>query len=228
MSAKKTSSESLKAMPREGSGSRDSRRARRDGKIPVVLYGHGEANAHLLTDAHALELALRTEQQVFTLDVNGKSESCLVREVQYDTFGLNVLHVDFNRVDLKEEVEVEVALEIVGKAKGVTEGGTLVTQHPAIWVKCRADSIPAHLEIDVTEIEMGHAIHAGEVKLPKGVTLDEDKMEPETPVIAVVAPKAEVEETPDDEAPEGEAPAEGETPTDGEGSDGEPEKKEGD
>lgn len=231
MSAKKTVTAVLKAERRSGKGSRDASRARRDGKVPVNVYGHGEANEHLLTDAHALDLALKTEQQVFTLDVEGKEESCLVREVQYDTFGLHVLHVDFARVDLKEEVEVEVPIEIAGQAKGVNDGGTLVTQHPAIWVKCRADSIPAHIEVDVTEVEMGHAIHAGEVTLPKGVKLDEQKMDPETAIVGVVAPKAEVEETPaEGEVPEGEAPAEGEAPSGeapegGEASDDAPEKK---
>jgi large subunit ribosomal protein L25 len=183
----------LETSPREGVGSRVSRRLRRDGKVPVNVYGHGQANAHLCVDAHAFDLALNTATQIFTLTVGGQSESCLLTELQYDTFGQQILHADFERVDLTEEVEVEVHLEFIGTAKGVNAGGTLVVHHPTVAVKCRADSIPDLIEVDVSGLDMHEGIHAGELTLAAGVSLDTHEMDAETQIVGVVAPQAEEE-----------------------------------
>ena len=231
MSAKTTDkSIVLNTETREQSGSAASRRARRAGRVPVEIYGHGKANVSLTIDAHALGLALNTPAQVFTLDMGGKSESCLVKEVQYDTFGQQILHVDFARVDLSEEVEVEIQLEFTGRAKGVVEdGGTMVVHHPTVSVKCRADSIPEVIAVDVTDIEIGHALHAGEIQFPPGVKLDEHEMDSDTQIVGVVAPKAEEPEAEEEgvEGVEGEAPAEGAAEGEAKPEDGgEPEKKE--
>ena len=233
MSTKTTDAKThLETTAREGKGSRISRRNRREGRVPVEIYGHGEQNKSLTVEAHALELALGTPAQVFTLVIDGKEEPCLVREVQYDTFGREVLHVDFARVDLSEEVHVDVALEIVGRAKGVAEeGGTLVVHHPSVKVVCRADAIPESIALDVSDIALGGSLHAGEITFPAGVWLDEQAMDKEIQVVGVMAPKAEEPEP--EEVVEGEegaeAPAEGEAPAaEGEGDAGEPEKKEGD
>jgi large subunit ribosomal protein L25 len=229
MSAKTSDKIVLTAEARELKGSAESRRSRRAGRVPVEIYGHGQANVSLTLDAHVLGLALQTPAQVFTLDIEGKSESCLVKEVQYDTFGQQILHVDFARVDLSEEVEVEIQLEFTGRAKGVVEdGGTMVVHHPTVSVKCRADSIPEVLAVDVAEIAIGHALHANEIQFPPGVKLDEHEMDAETQIVGVVAPKAEEPEVDEDavEGVEGEAPAEGDAEGDAKPEDGgESEKK---
>ncbi|HEU5456035.1 MAG TPA: 50S ribosomal protein L25, partial [Nocardioides sp.] len=116
----------LKTHPRPGTGSAAARRLRAESRIPVNVYGHGEANQNLALDEHELELALHTSTQVFTLAIGGAEQPCLVKSVQYDTFGQRVLHVDFARVSLTEEVEVEVALDITGTPKGAAEGGQVV------------------------------------------------------------------------------------------------------
>jgi large subunit ribosomal protein L25 len=210
--------DTLKTQPRSGSGSAAARRQRREGVVPVIVYGHGEDNQSLTVAAHELDLALASQTQVFTLEIGKKQQPCLVKSVQYDTFGQHVLHVDFTRVSLTEEVEVEVELEFVGDPKGVAEGGTLAVQHPALWVRCLANAIPDSIQVEVSELEIGHSIHAGEIELPKGVRLDDGKMDPSDQMVGVLAPRVEVEEeVPEEGAVEGEAPVEGEAaPAEGE------------
>jgi len=193
----------LKTESRSGTGSANARRDRVAGKVPVNIYGHGEQNQNLAIGQHALSLALHTATQVFTLDIGGKQQPCLVKNVQYDTYGQEILHVDFARVSLTEEVEVEVPVHYMGHAKGITEGGQLVIQHPQLWVRCLAAAIPEFIEVDIADIAMGHSLHAGDVKLPQGVKLDTKRMAADEAVVGVVAPR--VEAAPAAEA----APAEG-------------------
>lgn len=197
----------LSASPRDTTGSNASRKERAAGRIPANLYGHGEANASVSLDAHDLELALAGTSQIFTLQLPHGEQGCLVREVQYDTFGQRVLHVDFTRIDLSEEVNVEVALNFVGTAKGVTDGGNAIIHHPTLAVHCRADSIPESLEVDVSGVEIGSLIHANELTLPAGVKLDPTHIDEGAPIFGVAAAKAEEPETTDEDAPaDGDAP----------------------
>lgn len=226
-SAKKSQNKTvtLETTAREGVGSRVSRRLRREGKVPVNVYGHGQGNVHVAVDAHAFDLALHTSSQLFTLDISGKAETCLLKEVQFDTFGQNALHADFERVDLGEEVEVEVHLEFIGTAKGIAEGGQVVINHDKIAVKCRADSIPEEIEVNVSELGMGDHVVAGEVSLPPGVKLDTHAMDEDTQIVGCVAPQEdEPEESDEDEAAEPELVS-GEA-QDAEGDDAKDEKDE--
>jgi large subunit ribosomal protein L25 len=195
----------LTTSPRAGTGSRDARRLRASGSVPVNVYGHGEANQNLSIPAHDLLAALAGQAHVFTLQIGGTSQPCLVKEVHYDTFGQDVLHVDFARVSLTEEVEVEVELELVGPAKGVTDGGQLVTHHTALWVRCLASAIPDRLSVDITGLAIGQALHAADIPLPEGVRLDEEHMEATESIVGVVPPRVEAEETAEAEGVEGAA-----------------------
>jgi len=197
----------LKTENRPGTGSRVARRSRAAGNVPVNVYGHGEANQNLVIDEHALSLALHTNTQVFTLTIEGKEQPCLVKHVQWDTFGVSILHVDFVRVSLTEEVEVEVTLNFTGHAKGLAEGGIMAVHHPALWVRCPAASIPDSIDVDVTELEMGHALRAQDIKLPAGVKLDTHKVNPTDQIVGVVAPRIEVVEPTPEEVAAAEAAA---------------------
>ena len=202
----------LKTETRSSVGSLASRKARREGRIPVNIFGHGKPNYSATIDAHDLELALATTAQVFTLDLGGVVESCLVKEVQYDTFGQYVLHVDLSRIDLTEAVDVTVALEFQGNAAGEAEGGMRVIHHPALAVQCPAGSIPESIAVDIEALEVGQIIHAGEIELPKGMTLDTAHMPEDEPVFGIAPPKkaeeAEVVEGEEGDAA-GDAKAEG-------------------
>jgi len=206
--------QNLTTEAREALGSANARRLRVAGRVPVNVYGHGEANQNLSIEAHPLELALHSSAHVFNLKIAGKEQPCLVKHVEWDTFGQRALHVDFARISLTEEVEVEVQLIFTGHAKGVGEGGTLAVHHPLLWVSCLASAIPESLEVDVTELEIGRAMHASEIKLPAGVKLDTRKMDPRAQIVGVVAPH--IEEVPAEETPaEGAVPAEGAAPAEG-------------
>jgi large subunit ribosomal protein L25 len=215
----------LKTETRSDHGSRASRKARRNGRVPANIFGHGKPNAHVTIDAHDLDMALLTTDQVFTLVVEGAEESCLVKEVQYDTFAQNVLHVDLARIDLTEEVSVVVALEFRGNAAGFAEGGVQVIHHPTISVLCPAGSIPAVIVVDITEVELGQTLHAVEISLPEGVKLDGHQMRDSEPIVGVVVPK-KVEEVVEEDAEtllEGEEAA-----ADGEAKEGDDAAKDGD
>ncbi len=205
---------SLTTEAREALGSSHARRMRASGRVPVNVYGHGEGNQNLAVEAHALVLALHSPAHVFNLSIGGKEQPCLVKHVEWDTFGQHVLHVDFSRISLTEEVEVEVPLVFTGHAKGVGEGGTLAVHHPLLWVRCLASAIPESLEVDVTALEIGRAMHASEIGLPAGVKLDSKKMDPKVQIVGVVAPHKE-EEPVAEAAVEGAVPAEGEAPAEG-------------
>lgn len=181
----------LKAEPRRGVGSRSSRIARAGGSTPVNVYGHGLPNQALSIDSHALDLALHSPAQVFMLDIDGHEESCLVKEVQWDTFGQVVLHVDFARIDLSEEVHVMVQLDFLGTPVGVGKGGVHNIHHASLAVRCRADSIPDALSVEVSALDIGQGLHAGEIALPSGVRLDADHMAEDEPIFTVGAPKKE-------------------------------------
>jgi len=181
----------LKTENRSGIGSRPARRDRVAGKVPVNIYGHGEECQNLAIGEHALQIALGTATQVFTLDINGKQQPCLVKSVQYDTYGQDILHVDFARVSLTEEVDVEVPVHYMGHAKGITDGGQLVIQHPQLAVRCLAAAIPEFIEVDIADVGLGKSLHAGDVKLPAGVKLDLKKMSSDEPIVGVVAPRVE-------------------------------------
>ncbi|MFT7462873.1 MAG: large subunit ribosomal protein L25 [Pseudohongiellaceae bacterium] len=193
----------LKTEARTSVGSLASRKDRDNGRIPVNIFGHGKPNYSATVDAHALEMALSTADQVFPMEVEGAVESCLVKEVQYDTFGQYVLHVDLARIDLSELVDVEVALDFLGNAKGVTEGGMQLIHHRTLSIQCPAGSIPDSIPVIIDDLEINQILHAGEIELPKGVKLDVAHMSTDEPIVGVSPAKAQVEE---EEA----APAEGE------------------
>lgn len=203
----------LPTQSRQGTGSAAARRERAAGRVPVVVYGHGQPPVSLTVDEHDLTLALHTSAQVFMLGIDSQQESCLVKDVQWGVFGQKVLHVDFTRIDLSEEVEVEVALEFRGDAKGVLAGGTQSVHHPALAVRCRADSIPDLIVVDVSGVELNGALHAGEIALPAGVSLDEDAMGADEPIFSVHAPR--VEAAPEGAAEEGAAAEPGAAPAEG-------------
>jgi large subunit ribosomal protein L25 len=208
----------IKTTARDGTGSQVSRREREAGQVPVNVYGHKQDNVLRKVDGHDLDLALASSDQVFNLEIDGKNESCLVKEVQYDTFGQRVLHVDFTRIDLSEQVSVEVSIEFMGDPVGVNAGGTKLIHHPTLSVKCRADSIPDEIVVDISNLEIGQSLDAGEIQLPAGVVLDEEHLAPGEQVVAVAAPRVEVEEP-----TEGEEVAEGDEAAAGEKKEGEPE-----
>jgi large subunit ribosomal protein L25 len=159
-------------------GTRPSRRMRREGNVPATLYGLGK-------DAETIAVAWRELRRVLTtdagvnafihLEVDGRRQATLVKEIQRHPVRRDVIHIDFLRVDPKVTLDVEVAIELTGEAEGVTRAGGIVQQllH-ALIVSTRPDNIPNSLELDVSELTLNGDLRVRDLILPEGVTTDVD------------------------------------------------------
>jgi len=163
------------------------RRTRRGGRVPAVLYGHGTETRHLSLPGHELMLALKTPNVLLYLDgLKNGSEIALPKAVQRDPIKNVIEHVDLILVRRGEKVTVEVPIRVAGD---IAPDGMLDQQLVQIAVEAEATSIPQGIDVDVDGMEIGAAVHAGDLKLPRGVTLQVD---PETLVLHVIAqPTAE-------------------------------------
>ena len=189
----------ITAQTRDEFGKGAARRIRRDGLVPAVLYGHGTETRHLTLPGHELMLALKTPNVLLYLDgLKAGSEIALPKAVQRDPIKGFLEHVDLILVRRGEKVTVEVPLRVTGD---IAPDGLLEQQLVQIPVEAEATSIPQGIDVDVDGMEIGAAIHAGDLKLPSGVSLQVD---PETLVLHVAAQVVheEAEEEAAEAAPE--------------------------
>jgi large subunit ribosomal protein L25 len=171
----------LKAQIRNEGGSKHAAAIRRQGMVPAVVYGHKEKPVSIAVNHHDFLVGLHLGSRLFDIELDSKKEKLLLKEIQYDHLGTNILHADFMRVSLTEKVQVEVPIEIKGTAKGATEGG-VVDQHLAqLEIECIVTEIPASIPVSIKELNVGDSIKAGDIQLPQGVTLVTD---PEIIVLA--------------------------------------------
>jgi large subunit ribosomal protein L25 len=180
----------LVAQKRQPNGSRVARRLRKAGKVPGVLYGHKEETIALEVPADELTWAVRHGARVIDLQADGKTEKALIRDIQFDHLGMEILHVDFTRVSADERIQLEVRLEIRGTAPGVTAGGLLEQQLHTIEIECLALSVPESIRVNVNTLQIGEALHVRDLKLPEGVVALTD---PDAIVVQVAAPLVEPE-----------------------------------
>jgi large subunit ribosomal protein L25 len=184
-------------------GTRTSRRLRKEGTVPAVLYGLGRPNLALTIAGTELERFVRTGSRLVELKLQDKTRAAILREVQHDPVTDEVLHVDFVRVDKDAEIDDRVPLVYKGRPKGVATGGVFQAITNEISVRCRPLDLPRELVIEVTEMQLHDVIYAKDVRLPDGVRL---LTPPEHLLCHVVTPK--VEAPPETAA----APAEGAEP----------------
>ncbi|MCY2933280.1 MAG: 50S ribosomal protein L25 [Planctomycetota bacterium] len=155
----------------KGTGTRVSRRLRAAGRVPAIIYGHKQAAQPISITAHDVLGILKRGSHVVGLDLGkGQSETVLVRELQWDYLGKEVIHIDFFRADLTEEVESDVRIELKGEAPGVTEGGVLDVPHHSIKIRCQTSAIPDSIRVDITNLHLGQVIHVKDIVMPDGVT----------------------------------------------------------
>jgi len=197
---------SLSAEARTETGKGVSRKLRAAGRVPAVVYGHAREPQSLSLVTRELEKLLSqiaTGSTVVELTLGGTTTKTLIREVQRHPFKKQILHVDFQELVAGEKVTVEIPLVFVGTPEGVRLSGALLEQilH-SIEVLVDPANIPNHIDVDVTNLAMGHSLHVNELSLPAGL---EVLTEQDATVCAVVAPRAVVEETPAEGV---EAPAE--------------------
>jgi len=159
----------LKATPRTGSGSRSAFKLRKQGLVPAIVYGHKEENASVAVSAEELDRAIRVlHVRMLNLDIAGKSESVLIREVQWDPFGKQMMHVDFERKSASEKVKVTVPVELRNTPKA-TGGGVLDQPLHKLHIECPLGAIPEAIRLDITNLTLGNPIHVSDLKLPEGV-----------------------------------------------------------
>jgi large subunit ribosomal protein L25 len=162
---------SLKAEIREQTGSKAAARIRKQGRVPAIVYGHKEEPVAISLDAHDFVEALHHGHRLMDVKIGRKSEKTIVKDLQYDHLGRSIIHADLIRVDVKEKVVVTVPIELKGTAKGTHHGGLLEEHADHLEVECLPTGIPEAIIVSVKDLEVGDAIHAGDVEMPAGVTL---------------------------------------------------------
>ena len=177
---------SITATIRTGKGKGAARRARREGQIPAVLYGHGTDPLHLTLPGHELLLALRTPNVLISLDIDGKTnELAIPKAVQRDPLKGFLEHVDLLLVKRGEKVVVDLPIQLVGD---VVAGGQLAQTAVEISVETEATHIPESVTVSIAGLTAGDSVAAKDIALPSGVKLDVDG---DTVVLQVLAAQAE-------------------------------------
>ena len=176
----------------KGTGSRVSRKLRAQGKIPAIVYGHKQAPQPITIGRDEVWQMIKKSTHLAQLKIGDATEMVLVRDVQWDHLGKEIIHLDFARVSADETIETEVKLELHGTAPGISEGGVLDFLVHTLAVKCRANAIPDTIRVVIDDLHLNAAIHVRDLKLPEGVTTDVD---PELTVAHVTTPRAAVEPT---------------------------------
>jgi large subunit ribosomal protein L25 len=191
----------IKAKVRSEIGGRRPRRIRASGRVPAILYGSGTAQALELNGREIAEALHGSSSESVLVDLMVETEGgtttkkmALIREVQHDPLRDTIEHVDFHQVEENKKLRVEVPVHEIGEAVGVrTGGGILDHALRALRVECLPKDLPDRIDVDVSALEVGQAIHVGEVKLPAGVTVLNAK---ELPVFMVLLPTVEEEVKP--------------------------------
>lgn len=183
----------------KGTGSRASRKIRAAGRVPAVIYGHKLPVVPVSLTKRDVEFMMEAAGHLAELDVEGTAETVLIREVQWDYLGREIIHVDFERVDRTEEIETAVTIEVRGEPAGAVDGGLLQQILHELTVRGPAGSIPDGIQIDVSELNIGDGVQVGDIELPEGV---EPTLEPEVLIVNVTPPVHEEEE--EEEEAEGE------------------------
>ena len=214
----------LKVSPRDIFGTRATKRLRREGLVPGVVYGQGGEARPFQVSSRELRTLLSEGHTLLDLEVGGtKAVPVVIKEQQHHPVRGDVLHLDFLEVRLDEEIQAEVAIELDGadQAPGVREGGVLEHVGREVTVEALPTEIPERITVDVSEMEINDTINLASVPVPSGLKFMVD--EPEEFTVATLSPPR-VEEEPEPEVEEeaelvgeGEEPAEGEEAPEGEG-----------
>ncbi|WP_062519665.1 50S ribosomal protein L25/general stress protein Ctc [Demequina silvatica] len=192
----------LAAEPRSEFGKGFARRARAAGKIPAVLYGHGTDPVHVLLPGHDTMMALKHSNALLTIELDGKSELAIAKDVQVEPVRRIIEHVDLLLVKKGEKITVDVPVHVTGESFA----GTIhVVEHASIQLEAEATHLPEGIEVSIEGLEEGAVVHAKDVVLPKGATLVTDG---DVTIVTISVPRgAGAEEAEEAPAAEADAPA---------------------
>ena len=161
----------LKAEVREHTGSKAVRKVRRQGRIPAIVYGHKQEPVAISLDQRDFGEALHHGRRLIDIQMGRKKEKMLIKEVQYDYLGRNIIHVDLMRVDMSETIKVTVPIELKGIAAGTHESGIIEEHVDRLEIESKVTDIPKTLVVSVKDVHVGDALHASDIELPDGVKL---------------------------------------------------------
>lgn len=183
----------LRAQARKGTGKGVSRKLRKEGSIPAVLYGKDVAPVPIKISAREWVVLMRHARRnvILNMELHGdkgiENRPVMVKEIQRGYLGDDIVHIDFLQVSMERAVEVEIPIHLIGTAKGVVDSG-IVEQHlRTIRVECLPTQIPEQIEIDVTNLDIGDSIHVSDISLP-GIELLEGM---DVAVVTVIPPETE-------------------------------------
>lgn len=149
---------------RDDSGSRKSGRLRNEGQIPAVIYGNGFATQNIILNEREILKVLKSlgENAVVNLDIDGKTETAMIKEIQRKPVGRNIVHIDLQQVNATEKIQVEVPVTLVGKEHGI-KGGVLQQQLDTVLVECLAVNIPRDIKVNIDDLEIGNSMTVAEL-----------------------------------------------------------------
>jgi large subunit ribosomal protein L25 len=189
-----TTTTKLTIAPRDTGSSRATRRLRREGRVPGILYGGGDEPLAFQVDARELRHALAAAGAVIELSLDDKKTSAVLKDAQRDAVRGETLHVDFLRVDINRSIQSVVPVVLLGEedAPGVKEGGVLEHITREVTVEALPNDIPESLTYDVSEMQINDTVTLSEVTPPAGVTLVDDLEE--TVIATLTPPRLQLEE----------------------------------
>ncbi len=195
----------LEVQSREDRKSNAMKRLRKSGFVPCVLYGLKQESRSLMMHKDTLNAFLREGTRMAELKMGDLVQSALLKAVQYDYLGENVLHADFFRVDLAETLKIRIPIKFSGMARGQAAGGLVEQKVSRLEVECLPGNIPEEISISLLDLDVGQSIHLREVTLPEGVKCS---LDPDTVLVTVSLAEVEEEEEKEVVEPVGEESAE--------------------
>ena len=186
----------IAAERRTGTGKGAARQLRATGRVPAVIYGHGRAAESLSVVGAEIEKALigiAAESTVIDLTIDGSPVKTLIREIQRHPTRPDIIHVDFYEIHADEMLTLEVPIRLVGVPDGVRNGGGVLDQVlREIEIEVLPADIPEHVDVDVTDLAIGHSVHVSDLEVPNATVLTD----PDTTICTVVPPRVEEEAVP--------------------------------
>ncbi len=185
----------VKLIPRTSARKSDKKRMKREGYIPVEVYGKDVENAHAYMNLKDFLALPHGETFTIVADLNGEKRVCFLKEVQYSWLGDDPIHIDLYDISKVKEIDIEVPVEFVGIPEGVSLGGTFEVVLSTLTVRANVENIPDKIVVDVSKLGLGDSLHVRDIQPPASCVILDN---PEEVVAVVLEP--ETEETPTEEA----------------------------
>ena len=185
----------LNAEKRTKLGGSTALQLRAQGRVPGIIYGHGDASIPF----HVKYLDLRSlvytpDTHTVSLVLDGKATRCILREVQFHPVTDRISHIDLIALHAGEKIRIDVPISLVGTAAGVKDGGVVDFVMHKLSIDVLPDSIPQHIDLDISGLKIGHALHVSDLAVPEGYTIHADPM---SVIVSCAAPKTEAVVEPD-------------------------------